>query len=69
MVNELGKKVFALFFVVALFLTNANAEEAVVTKPSVDVRVLIDVSGSMKQNDPRNLRIPALKLLVNLLPP
>lgn len=69
MVNELGKKVFALFFVVALFFANANAEEAVVTKPSVDVRVLIDVSGSMKQNDPRNLRIPALKLLVNLLPP
>lgn len=34
-----------------------------------DVRVLIDVSGSMKRNDPKNLRIPALKLLVNLLPP
>ncbi len=34
-----------------------------------DVRVLIDVSGSMRQNDPKNLRIPALKLLVNLLPP
>ena len=32
------------------------------------VRVLIDVSGSMKQNDPDNLRIPALKLLINLLP-
>lgn len=33
-----------------------------------DVRVLIDVSGSMKQNDPDNLRIPALELLVELLP-
>lgn len=33
-----------------------------------DLRVLIDVSGSMKQNDPANLRIPALKLLINLLP-
>lgn len=33
-----------------------------------DIRVLIDVSGSMKQNDPKNLRIPALKLLVKLLP-
>jgi len=36
-------------------------------KPA-DVRVLIDVSGSMKQNDPDNLRQPALELLVNLLP-
>lgn len=34
-----------------------------------EVRVLIDVSGSMKENDPNNLRAPALRLLVNLLPP
>lgn len=34
-----------------------------------EVRVLIDVSGSMKQTDPRNLRVPALKLLLELLPP
>lgn len=36
---------------------------------AVDVRVLIDVSGSMRKTDPRNLRIPALKLLAELLPP
>ena len=33
-----------------------------------DVRVLIDISGSMKKNDPKNLRRPALKLLSELLP-
>jgi len=33
-----------------------------------DVRVLIDVSGSMKQNDPNNLRKPALRLLNGLIP-
>ena len=33
-----------------------------------DVRVLIDISGSMKQNDPKNLRAPALRMLVGLLP-
>jgi uncharacterized protein (TIGR03503 family) len=33
-----------------------------------DTRVLIDISGSMKQNDPQNLRRPALRLLVGLLP-
>lgn len=36
-------------------------------EPVSDIRVLIDVSGSMKQNDPKNLRIPALKLLTGLL--
>ena len=32
-----------------------------------DIRVLVDVSGSMKTTDPQNLRIPALKLLAELL--
>ena len=35
---------------------------------TADVRVLIDISGSMKKNDPNNLRRPALRLLVGLLP-
>lgn len=34
----------------------------------IDVRVIIDISGSMKKNDPKNLRVPALKLLIGLLP-
>lgn len=33
-----------------------------------DVRLLIDISGSMKQSDPENLRIPALELIIRLLP-
>ncbi len=33
-----------------------------------ELAVLIDVSGSMKQNDPHNLRVAALKLLINVLP-
>lgn len=33
-----------------------------------EIQVLIDVSGSMKQNDPDNLRVEASRLLVNLLP-
>ncbi len=39
-----------------------------VPQPRQDVRVVIDVSGSMKHNDPHNLRIPAVNLLVGLLP-
>ena len=38
------------------------------TEPVSDVRILIDVSGSMKNNDPSNLRSPALRLIVGLLP-
>lgn len=37
-------------------------------KTHSELQILIDVSGSMKHNDPKNLRIPALKLLINLLP-
>jgi uncharacterized protein (TIGR03503 family) len=33
-----------------------------------DVRLLIDISGSMKKNDPQNLRIPAVNLLTELVP-
>ena len=35
----------------------------------IDTRILIDISGSMKENDPHNLRRSALRLLVGLLPP
>ncbi|BCD96780.1 VWA domain-containing protein [Marinagarivorans cellulosilyticus] len=33
-----------------------------------DVRLVIDISGSMKRNDPQNLRQPAVNLLMELLP-
>ena len=33
-----------------------------------DVRLLIDVSGSMRESDPNNLRQPALDLMLRLLP-
>jgi len=33
-----------------------------------DLRILVDVSGSMKRNDPKNLRRDALRLLIGLLP-
>ena len=41
---------------------------ATTEEPVSDVRILIDVSGSMKQNDPNNLRAPALRLVIGLLP-
>lgn len=38
------------------------------TADSTDLRVLIDVSGSMKANDPNSLRGPAAELIARLLP-
>jgi uncharacterized protein (TIGR03503 family) len=55
----------------ALLMSIATALSAApdrATPPRPDVRVLIDVSGSMKQNDPHNLRKPALDLLLQLFP-
>lgn len=46
----------------------AQQDAAAVQNLPSDVRVLIDVSGSMKQNDPANLRQPAVELLLQLLP-
>lgn len=60
-----------LFFVVMLLLpfsAGAVTQVATATAKHPDVRVLIDISGSMKQNDPNNLRKPALELLVHLFP-
>jgi uncharacterized protein (TIGR03503 family) len=51
-----------LFFCISHSLTSHA------TEPVTDLRVLIDVSGSMKHNDPHNLRAPALRLLVGLVP-
>lgn len=52
-----------LMAVVVLFCAGSS-----VAKSSQEVRVLVDVSGSMKQNDPENLRVSALRLLTELLP-
>ncbi|WP_052347774.1 VWA domain-containing protein [Imhoffiella purpurea] len=41
---------------------------ATATAKTPDVRILIDVSGSMRQTDPGNLRVPALQLVNELLP-
>lgn len=54
----------ALLAMALLLTLSARAAE-----PVSDVRVLIDVSGSMKHNDPHNLRVPAMRMLVGLMPP
>lgn len=50
-----------------LFVANQATAAEQNTQPG-DVRIIIDISGSMKDTDPQNLRRPALNLLVELLP-
>lgn len=63
-----------LFFMVLLLGTTlllntpVTARAATQVKKVDDIRVLIDISGSMKRTDPDNLRIPALRLFSTLLP-
>lgn len=52
-----------LVFIICLVPSLALAQAA------PDVRIVVDVSGSMKQNDPQNLRANALGFAATLLPP
>ena len=60
-------KVVSLLMLLVLIIPMRQVY-ATSTEPVSDVRILIDVSGSMKKNDPSNLRSPALRLIVGLLP-
>lgn len=83
MLNRLFFVVLVSLFVSSAVLAQAQTHDATKETPHAavaatdskatkvlpsDVRVLIDVSGSMKQTDPQNLRKPALDLIVRLLP-
>ena len=57
------KKLIALLLLASSVLAHPTWASA------TDLRVLIDVSGSMKANDPNALRRPAAELIARLLPP
>jgi len=59
--------IFLLMPCLLLVATTASADELAKPLPA-DVRVIIDISGSMKKTDPENLRKPAVDLIVRLLP-
>lgn len=46
----------------------AQARDDLQLPAQSDVRIIVDISGSMKDTDPENLRQPALRLLARLLP-
>jgi len=58
-------KDICILIIAFLFGFNSNA---IAASKKDDIRILIDVSGSMKKTDPSNLRVSALKLLNGLIP-
>ena len=67
-----GGRLIAFLLLSGLLFTNysfaLNEAEGDDKGLPFDVRIIIDISGSMKQTDPNNLRIPALNLLLKLMP-
>lgn len=59
----MSQRLLQLVLLCCLLVAPAWSQE-----PPPDVHIVIDMSGSMKETDPKNLRTPALKLMVNLLP-
>jgi len=60
----MNQSIFAVL--VSLLLLSNSAP--VFPNETKEIHVLIDVSGSMKQNDPKNHRVNATQLLINLMP-
>jgi len=64
-------QIIAITFVTLFLAINSqqiHAQNSSIQKNDLDIRLVIDISGSMKQNDPNKLRIPALQLVTNLMP-
>lgn len=59
----------ALVLLPLLLWLSGPSSAASAAPQHADVRVLIDISGSMRQNDPANLRRPALRMLAGLMQP
>ena len=63
------KPVLLLLFALVALPSFAAAKDETLTLPDQsDVRMIVDISGSMKDTDPDNLRQPAVRLLAGMLP-
>ncbi len=70
MAIKIDRKLLAwpLIFGIYIGLSVASLGVSAAEVDVADARILIDISGSMRKNDPKNLRRPALRMLVGLMP-
>ena len=61
-----GRKTMQKRLILGLIIGFLSVTKVFAAQP--DVRLVVDISGSMKRTDPNNLRIPATNLLIDLLP-
>ncbi len=68
--KQAGGKFSLVFLMLCSFIVFAEESDQSSNSQvsAADVRMLVDISGSMKINDPQNLRVPAIELMVELLP-
>ena len=62
---------YLLMLLLGLSVFATQAEQAESTEPAAidtEVLVFVDVSGSMKKNDPMNMRAPAIRMLAGMAP-
>ncbi|MCL7944494.1 vWA domain-containing protein [Marinobacter sp. ATCH36] len=65
------RRVLSCLFFVFLslpFAVSAQQEPVLELPDDADIRIIVDISGSMEANDPDNLRQPAVRLLARMLP-
>lgn len=73
----LGRAIFRAFLLHFLLfclvlhqvpLAQAQLKQVAKKAPPVDVRVVVDISGSMRKSDPQNMRRPAVQLAAEMIP-
>lgn len=62
------KQIWMVWVMLWLPVLAAAQDEPSERPAGADVRIVVDISGSMKETDPDNLRRPAVRLLARLLP-
>eukprot|EP00003_Mantamonas_plastica_P029184 TRINITY_DN6871_c1_g5_i1.p2 TRINITY_DN6871_c1_g5~~TRINITY_DN6871_c1_g5_i1.p2 ORF type:complete len:734 (-),score=93.38 TRINITY_DN6871_c1_g5_i1:8580-10781(-) len=68
---ELMQRFFSLLSLIIVLIPGAlraQTEPELAVPAQSDVRIIVDISGSMKETDPDNLRQPAVRLLARMLP-
>lgn len=65
---DVYKNCILYFFLSFIFVLPVQASDDAKRKKINDLRIIVDISGSMKKTDPNNLRRSAVRLLAGLIP-
>ena len=67
--NEYLNRLVFIFLLLLCFINSGRSLATTSANQQIsDLRVIVDISGSMRKTDPNNLRRPAIRLLAGLIP-